>query len=462
MNKTTDQEEIVEETLNSGISTDYVKTWDVEKAVREIVQNWLDVKAEKKCNGTIAWEKPKDGGDLGWVRVKDDNPEGLEKRHLSLGISEKGPDAIGKFGEGLKLALLVLAREDRGVHVRSNGRVIRPIINYGNYQTETLDFHLTPMEPRHAATHVGTSIRFQCTKDELKAGKAYFTAFKTTKVNWVEQGKISRPGGRVFINGAAVGELPDALFSYHINGEDGTSLGNRDRTSISQKDLEPVIQRMLSKTKSQRVMELILQDVKDEGKSYEAQNGFNEYALPSQTKRTWKRAANKVLGKETLISRGETAVDQQAVYRGFKVFNPGYAWRGLLEMAGMTRASDLAKVCKSLNPVTKMDTLTDAEKRTFTHAMNLVGEHYNKPGKVQVCESLVIGRSGQNADGIYTPKTDTISLSRKILQDLRRTVATLLHETVHKVSGESDCTAKFENALLDVSLGMMGLNPLND
>ena len=306
MNKTTDQEEIVEETLNSGISTDYVKTWDVEKAVREIVQNWLDVKAEKKCNGTIAWEKPKDGGDLGWVRVKDDNPEGLEKRHLSLGISEKGPDAIGKFGEGLKLALLVLAREDRGVHVRSNGRVIRPIINYGNYQTETLDFHLTPMEPRHAATHVGTSIRFQCTKDELKAGKAYFTAFKTTKVNWVEQGKISRPGGRVFINGAAVGELPDALFSYHINGEDGTSLGNRDRTSISQKDLEPVIQRMLSKTKSQRVMELILQDVKDEGKSYEAQNGFNEYALPSQTKRTWKRAANKVLGKETLISRGET------------------------------------------------------------------------------------------------------------------------------------------------------------
>lgn len=446
------------ETIGTAISPKYVKEWATTQAIREILQNWLDSKAEFSVDGTITWTADQDSEcGMGLTKVKDNGP-GLDLRHLVMGISEKDSSAIGKFGEGLKLALLVLAREGRTVEVWSNGRIITPTIAPDeSFGTETLQFEIKPMKPRHAAKWTGTSVKFTCTKKELNDAKAYFLNLSREKVKWLERDRLSLPGGNVYINGAIVGKLPNALFSYHITGEEGESIGNRDRTSISQEDLEPVTKSILTKTNSQNAIEMVLNAIKEGTPTYESTAGINEYMIPRSQRRTWKRSANKVFGKETLLSQGDTEMDTQANYRGYKVFNPGFVWRSSLKFVGMQTVSDLATICKSVNAATSLDDLTDDERGTLLKAIRMVETHYAKPGRVEVCESLMVG-SQLNALGLWTPKTRTISIRRSLLGSLRSTVGTILHETVHKETGTSDCTAEFEDALLNVSLGMMSLD----
>jgi len=124
----------------TGISPNYVKNWDVIKGIREIIQNYLDTKNEFRCKGYIYYKD-------GTAMVKDFGP-GLELRHLALGISEKSQGAIGKYGEGLKLALLVMAREFRKIEVWSKGMIICPAIEYSDlYGTEVMVFNIQPMQP---------------------------------------------------------------------------------------------------------------------------------------------------------------------------------------------------------------------------------------------------------------------------------------------------------------------------
>ncbi len=81
------------------IVTSYVKDWDSLTAARELISNNLDGK-----NGTIEFV---DG-----VLVLTNKNFKLDKKTLLLGHSEKGGKAIGQYGEGMKLAALVLCRDN--------------------------------------------------------------------------------------------------------------------------------------------------------------------------------------------------------------------------------------------------------------------------------------------------------------------------------------------------------------
>lgn len=84
------------------ISSNYVKSWSVKDAVRELLQNAMD-SGEWRVEGSALVNKG-----------------ALKPEHFLLGCSEKSSsDAIGQFGEGLKLALLVLARNGYEVNIVS-------------------------------------------------------------------------------------------------------------------------------------------------------------------------------------------------------------------------------------------------------------------------------------------------------------------------------------------------------
>lgn len=453
----------MEKVISTGISPEYVKGWDVEKAIREIVQNWIDSKAEFKCSGTIEWERQRGKDEwLGLAKIKDNGP-GLEMRHLAMGISEKSEEAIGKYGEGLKLALLVMAREKRDIMVWSKGQIIRPVIEFDeDYQTDTLKLKISSMLPRHAAKFTGTSIKFTCTKEELEKGKSYFMAFKAAckdSVEWVERGKISLPGGRVYVNGAAVGSIPDAIYSYHINGEAGVSIGNRDRTAISEGDLNPLVRRMIATTRSLKAMKAILLAVAEGRGEWETRLGLNECAVPQRSMRLWKKAINMVFGSKILLG-GNQEANNQAAYRGYQVWNAGSQWTDILRALGMRSVYSLNKMSKASVKTIKVSTLSDEERGNLRKAMKLTSKHYAKTGKVEVAEDLNAFAGvvvGSDVDGLWVPKRGKIYVKRAVLKNLKATVHVVLHETVHKVSGHDDCTAEFERALLDVAVGMMKL-----
>lgn len=450
----------------TGISPNYVKNWDVIKGIREIIQNYLDTKNEFRCKGYIYY---KDGEAM----VKDFGP-GLELRHLALGVSEKGSDAIGKYGEGLKLALLVLARERRKVEIWSNGTIICPAIEHSDlYGTEVMVFNIQSMQPCHAKTHQGTTIRFQCSKDELEAAKSYFECFLSKKsgFKWIEKDRISLPGGYIYINGARVGKISDALFSYHLCEKETGDIGNRDREVIDQEKVEPYIRKILAETSSLTVMRKIIKALIDKEYSWEIKIGLFGWMVSEKSRSLWKRAFYEIVGtKDAVLSswRSSWRIDDntRANYLGYKVIDiPNADWYSLLNSAGIKTAAEIATEDgkKSSKRIAIKD-LTDEERNNLKIARKLVEKYYNPVGEVVIMENLdrvVNAARNSEVNGAYESRTDRIYLRRGILNDLHQTLHTLLHEAVHKYTGADDCTAAFERALTEVSVNIiLGLEKL--
>lgn len=90
-------------TLELSLSRKYVSSWGVEEAVREILQNAIDQQA--------------DGAEVEVSYAREElsictRGKSLDRSTLLLGESGKDDDRyIGKYGEGYKLAMLVLTRE---------------------------------------------------------------------------------------------------------------------------------------------------------------------------------------------------------------------------------------------------------------------------------------------------------------------------------------------------------------
>lgn len=90
-------------TIHYGIGKEYLPTWGVQQALREIYQNFLDY-------GPYTEDVEMLENDMVRVTVSNDwIPESLD--FLRIGNSKKNnPDAIGKHGEGIKMAFLILER----------------------------------------------------------------------------------------------------------------------------------------------------------------------------------------------------------------------------------------------------------------------------------------------------------------------------------------------------------------
>lgn len=98
------------------LARDYVSRWGVVEAVRELLQNAIDSPS------------PFDVRQTGTILSVTSHGARLEPSTLVLGRTTKADDVstIGQFGEGYKLALLVLAREGLNVQVVSGRTVWRP------------------------------------------------------------------------------------------------------------------------------------------------------------------------------------------------------------------------------------------------------------------------------------------------------------------------------------------------
>ena len=117
------------------ISPDYVKDWGVNDAIRELLQNAIDQESLDKDN---AKSIDYDNNSL----IIANRNSVLEKSTLLLGGGTKdGSSTIGQFGEGYKVALLVLLREGYTIQIRNYkaGELWIPkIVNSRVYNSQVL------------------------------------------------------------------------------------------------------------------------------------------------------------------------------------------------------------------------------------------------------------------------------------------------------------------------------------
>lgn len=189
------------------ITSEYVNHWGEWEAVREVIQNALDY-----GNNSITHSNER-------ISVISYDAK-LEMKHLLLGCSEKGSDSIGKYGEGLKLALLVSAKMNLEMSIITGDKIITSAIEYSDkfgvdvmvlYICDTLD-NINNIE-----------ISLKCSEETYRKYDPHIPFGPRAGT------------GMIYVCGLFVCKMPD--FEYDINFKPGQVTLNRDRDIVSLWDI---------------------------------------------------------------------------------------------------------------------------------------------------------------------------------------------------------------------------------
>lgn len=207
-----------------SLSRNYVSSWGIEEAIRELLQN------AKDSNGEDIIDIDKSSGTITITNKNTSIPSST----LLLGNTSKKDDLdkIGQFGEGYKLALLVLLREDKEVFIKNGDKNWTPSFEYSdNFECEVLC--ITETEGN------GNDLTFEISgfdSSELDELENEFLGLNGQAYNSIQTsyGEIltdSDYKGKVFVDGLPVYE--DDNFDYGYNFKPCYVSLDRDRKSIN-------------------------------------------------------------------------------------------------------------------------------------------------------------------------------------------------------------------------------------
>lgn len=242
-----------------SLAATYLSHWTVEDAVREILQNALD-------QGNLDWELSKDnisGNSTLTISTPDVQ---LHPSVLLLGSGSKGCDegSRGGFGEGLKVALLILAREGMPVVVRNGNKVWTPVFQEdAMFGSKMLHIHEEPnKEPNEGLViEIGG-----LTNTEVSniLGRTLQMQDDLGEVITSERGAIlldPEYAGKIYVGGLFV--CTSVLkYGYDLNPSEVTL--NRDRQALADWDVNSMSAKMwMESGQDDRVVQLCLENVPD-------------------------------------------------------------------------------------------------------------------------------------------------------------------------------------------------------
>lgn len=241
------------------IAPNYVPTWGTVEAIRELFQNAIDQQTQYPNN------------EMSWVYDEDEQKLTISNKSsvltagtLLLGATSKSKDVttIGQFGEGYKIATLVLLRNDKQITFYNYGakEVWKPrFVKSRKFGTDVLTFFIDKVDfwktvPDANLTIEVTGITRDEWEDEIVASNLHLQQ----DVNIIEStqyGEAIDQPGRVYVNGLFVCEYQPYKYGYNFKPE-YISL-DRDRKMVSDFDLRWCASRIWSASDSPKVVEMV-------------------------------------------------------------------------------------------------------------------------------------------------------------------------------------------------------------
>lgn len=269
------------------ISADYMSHWTVQHAIREILQNAID-------SGQYITDVTASG-----VIVTNKVSEPINNKELLwLGCSNKRPGAIGKFGEGLKLALLILARDKVPHSFQTPSCTLRGVIVNEQFHVDFVE------EANEADKCVFTIIGdYEKQVDELLLSSRKYNLIAEDSGNMCVDLQ-----GHVFVNGLLVTKKAETAYGYNFKP---SSLElDRDRQTVSDFNLTWETSKLLAKClKPEIVAELLYKNIKDV-------QFVHNFVTPA-IRQACEAYIVHQFGKEVIIAHSEEEA------RVFRIFNPG-------------------------------------------------------------------------------------------------------------------------------------------
>jgi hypothetical protein len=220
------------------LSSDYLKHWTVEDAVRELFQNAIDFSED---------------GELDFI-IKEDhelqiNTKGvsLHPSVLLLGSGDKSEDntKLGGFGEGMKVALLILAREGVDVVMHNGDKIWKPAFVFNEHFGTKM---LCIIEEDNLEEDIGIRYTIKGLKSE-EIINIIDRTLPTQKYIGIETeyGEVLTEEGfisKVFVGGLYICDVAGLQYGYNFNK--GTLPLNRDRQTVPDWDVSKMTDRMLA------------------------------------------------------------------------------------------------------------------------------------------------------------------------------------------------------------------------
>lgn len=216
-----------------SLSPSYCKDWDINHALREILQNQLD------AGGGDVYYDP----DTKELRIINYNNQ-IPKQYLLLGNGSKvtSDNQAGGFSEGGKIAWLILTRHGHKVEIRNGNTLWVPYYDHSDlFGCDMLHVSETPLEDNVDVEYIISDIN-QETYDEM-CRRCLFLVDDLEIIETTKYGNILDKGeqAQLFVAGLYVCDT-DMEYTYDIKPQHLTL--NRDRSCPDNYDLKSMVRNM--------------------------------------------------------------------------------------------------------------------------------------------------------------------------------------------------------------------------
>lgn len=425
--------------ITLSIQRDYQPSWGPVHALRELFANALDAQARGLGAANVRFENNK-------ILITSEGVK-LTRAHLLLGTSENrgSSDAIGQFGEGLKLALLVLARDAEryglSTRITNDDEVWTPALEPSDAfdGAEVLVISTRTVRPRGKFEIEIGGLDYEV----FSAAQQLFLALDPDHLKVMNAIRVGhqrvfldpKMAGRLYVKGVFIAHDPKARFGYELDMEI-----NRDRqfferyialhrvASLTQQAFHEESLRTCAKRA--KWLNAVLDALSAGEDTFEA-SALSTY--PEVSREALQARHNEQYGEDTLVV-SDVAQARELALVGKKavVVTPQ-----MVRLLGREHEAKTALEAAKTAPtkVYQADDLTEAEWTSLDWARALIARMY--PDKefpsVQVVDFRDAGLLG-----LYRSEDVSVQLSAKVFSSRGRVVATLLHECLHCWLGMSD------------------------
>lgn len=241
------------------IAPNYVPGWGIVEAIRELFQNALDQQTQYPDN-EMDWSYDEDEQKL----IISNKSSVLTADTLLLGATSKAGDVstIGQFGEGYKIATLVLLRNDKQITFYNYGakEVWKPrFVKSRKFNTNVLTFFIDKVDFWKTVPDANLTIEVTgITRDEWEnkiVPSNLHLQYGVDTIETSEYGDAIDQPGNVYVNGLFVCRYEPYKYGYNFKPE--YIQLDRDRKMVSDFDLRWCASRIWSGSKSEKAIELI-------------------------------------------------------------------------------------------------------------------------------------------------------------------------------------------------------------